>query len=217
MSPLKLHVGCGPFVYEGWVNIDKSPSVLLSRAPWLRKALFKLRILTEDQARGFPPGVVLADISKRIPAEDSSVDFIYSSHLIEHLSRWQCLAFAKECHRVLKPGGTVRLATPDLEAMIRDYVDGTSPFNSRQPTRADAFCAEYGAYTDTPGSPVRRLIRKFLSGDSHQWLYDSESLAGLLREGGFTEITSHGFREGALPDLETVEQRERGLFIEAVR
>ena len=35
----KLHVGCGSDVYDGWVNIDKSPSVLLARAPALRAAL----------------------------------------------------------------------------------------------------------------------------------------------------------------------------------
>ena len=159
-------------MFPGWVNIDKSPSVLLGRFPALRRLLFRLRLLTPEQARGFPEGVVFADVSKRIPAESGSVEFIYCSHMIEHLSRWQAVGFVRECHRVLRPGGWLRLATPDLKLMSTDYIDGTSPFLEDELTASDAFCAEYGAYADAPGNQVRRMIRKLAGGDSHQWLYD---------------------------------------------
>lgn len=208
-------MGCGPSVFDGWVNIDKSPSVILARLGLLRKLLFRLGLITPEQASGFPPGVVFADVSKRIPAGDGSVDCIYSSHMIEHLSRWQALAFLRECRRVLVPGGILRLATPDLALMIRDYESGSSPFLDEHRTRADAFCAEYAAWSDPPGSTLRRMIRKVAGGDNHQWLYDSESLAALLREGGFTQVEVCGFREGSLPELERVERRERSLFVEA--
>ena len=210
----RLHLGCGVDVVPGWVNIDKSPSVLLSRAPSLRKALGRVGLLTPEQARGFPPGAVRADVSKRIPAADASAEFAYSSHMIEHLSRWQALAFFRECRRVLRPGGVLRLATPDLEEMIRDYGHNRSPLLAEQPTRADAFCAEYGAYSDPPGL-VRRLVKKWLGGDSHQWLYDAESLTFLLRESGFAEVTRWSYRKGTVPDLDLVEHRERSLFVEA--
>jgi SAM-dependent methyltransferase len=217
MDGSRLHIGCGPSVFPGWVNIDKSPSVLLARFPWLRKLLFRLRLLTAEQARGFPEGVVFADVSKRIPAESSTVDYIYCSHMIEHLSRWQALAFLRECHRVLRPGGWLRLATPDLALMVRDYQLGTSPFLEDGFTPSDAFCAEYAAYADAPGNPASRMIRKLAGGDNHQWLYDGEGLENLLREGGFTTIESRSFREGSVPELDSIEQRERGLFVEAQR
>ena len=210
----RLHLGCGADVVPGWVNIDKSPSVLLSRAPSLRRALGRGGLLTPEQARGFPPGAVRADVSKRIPSADASADFAYSSHMIEHLSRWQALAFFRECRRVLRPGGVLRLATPDLEVMIRDYSDNSSPLLAEQPTRADAFCAEYAAYSDPP-SVVRRLTKKWLGGDSHQWLYDAESLTFLLKESGFAEVIRCSYREGKVPDLDLVEHRERSLFVEA--
>jgi predicted SAM-dependent methyltransferase len=209
-----LHLGCGADVVPGWVNIDKSPSILLSRAPRLRKALGRVGILTPAQARGFPPGAVRADVSKRIPAADASAEFAYSSHMIEHMSRWQALSFFRECRRVLRPGGVLRLATPDLEEMIRDYSHNRSPLLAEQPTRADAFCAEYGAYSDPP-SIVRRFVKKWLGGESHQWLYDAESLTFLLRESGFAEVTRCSYRKGTVPDLDLVENRERGLFVEA--
>lgn len=211
----RLHIGCGPSVYPGWVNIDKSPSVLLGRLPALRRLLFRLRLLTPEQARGFPPGVVFADVSKRIPSDADTVAFIYCSHMIEHLSRWQALDFVRECHRVLRPGGWLRLATPDLELMVRDYVDRTSPFMEEGFTASDAFCAEYGAYADDPGNQARRMLRKLAGGDSHQWLYDEEGLKRLLGDGGFDIVQRRSFREGSVPELDVVEHRERGLFVEA--
>jgi len=215
MDQSRLHIGCGPSIFPGWVNIDKSPSVLLARLPAIRKLLFRLHLLTAEQARGFPKGVVFADVSKRIPAESASVEFLYCSHMIEHLSRWQALAFVSECHRVLRPGGWLRFATPDLGLMIRDYLDGTSPFVDDGSTASDAFCAEYGAYADAPGNQGRRMLRKLAGGDNHQWLYDGEGLESLLHEGGFEIVERRQFREGSLPELEQIEERERGLFVEA--
>jgi predicted SAM-dependent methyltransferase len=213
----RLHIGCGPSVYPGWVNIDKSPSVLLGRFPVVRKLLFRLRLLTPEQARGFPEGVVFADVSRRIPAASASVEYIYCSHMIEHLSRWQALDFVRECHRVLRPDGVLRLATPDLELMVRDYVDRSSPFMGDGLTASDAFCAEYGAYADDPGNQARRILRKLAGGDNHQWLYDEEGLRRLLVEGGFETVDRCRFRQGSVPELERIEHRERGLFVEARR
>jgi SAM-dependent methyltransferase len=215
MLEQKLHIGCGPEVIEGWMNIDKSPSVFLSRAPRIRSLLFRLRLLTSEQAQGFPPGAYHADVTKRIPVDDSSVSLIYTSHMIEHLSRWACVNFVRECRRVLRPGGILRIATPDLEQLVREYLEQTSPILGQNPTAADAFCQAYGAYSDPVGGPIKVLVRKLVGGDSHQWLYDGESLAYLLREGGFQEIDRFGFQEGRFPGLAQVETRPRSLFMEA--
>ena len=214
-SVVKLNVGCGKTVADGWVNIDNSPSVLLSAVPRLRGALKAAAILTPQQAEGIPRGVVWANVVKRIPIQDGRADFVYSSHMIEHLSRWQGLRFVRECRRVLRDGGVLRLATPDLELMVRDYLSGTSPFNHDAKTPGDAFCAEYRAYSDVQLNGVKSIIHKLLSGDSHQWLYDRASIAELLREGGFAEINSCSYRQGSVPDLSAVEHRQRGLFVEA--
>jgi predicted SAM-dependent methyltransferase len=214
-STVKLNVGCGKNVVQGWINIDKSPSVLLSATPWLRKLLLASAVLTPEQAEGFPQGVVHANVVKRIPAADESADFIYSSHMIEHLSRWEALSFVRECHRVLRRSGALRLATPDLAVMVNDYLNGTSPFAGAVSTPADAFCLEYRAYANSQVNPVRGLVRKLMGGDSHQWLYDSASISQLLREGGFNEITACSYQRGLTPDLASVERRERSLFVEA--
>ncbi len=209
-------MGCGKTVADGWLNLDRSPSVLLSRHPLLRRALGAARVLTPEQTEGIPTGVVRANVARSIPVEDTTADYVYSSHMVEHLSRWECARFIRECRRVLRPGAILRIATPDLERMIRDYVDGTSPFlASRAVTAADAFCLEYRAYENPDSNPVSRLARKLAGGDSHQWLYDHESLTRLLLQSGFTDVTSCSYRQGATPDLELVEHRQRGLFLEA--
>lgn len=47
---------------------------------------------------------------------------VYHSHLLEHFSRHNALNFAQECYRVLKPGGIIRVAVPDLERIARMYL-----------------------------------------------------------------------------------------------
>jgi len=58
-----------------------------------------------------------------LPFRDASFDAVYHSHVIEHLTPRDASAFLRECVRVLKPGGAIRVATPDLEAMARTYLD----------------------------------------------------------------------------------------------
>lgn len=111
-APLRLHLGCGPYVVEGWENVDKSPSVLLAHMPILRRAMHRAGMISDFQARGFPTNIVYADVTRRLPYPSGSAAFVYTSHLIEHLSRWQALDFARECARVLAPGGLMRVCTP---------------------------------------------------------------------------------------------------------
>ncbi|HLL73725.1 MAG TPA: methyltransferase domain-containing protein [Pyrinomonadaceae bacterium] len=68
------------------------------------------------------PSVMAHDLRQGIPFEDGRFDVVYHSHLLEHFSKARAQLFLKECWRVLKPGGTLRVAVPDLERMARDYL-----------------------------------------------------------------------------------------------
>ena len=116
-AELKLNIGCGTSGIDGWVNIDNSPSILLSRFPFGRR-IFR----TPD----WPRDVRRADVRKRIPFPDSSVSCIYSSHTFEHFTYEESLAVARECFRVLRPGGILRIVVPDLGIMVRDYLAGVA-------------------------------------------------------------------------------------------
>lgn len=90
-----LNLGCGSRVHDEWLNIDIAPAA---------------------------PGVVRHDLSRGIPAASGSARAVYHSHLIEHLRRDDARRFLDECFRVLAPGGVIRIATPDLEQLCRDYL-----------------------------------------------------------------------------------------------
>jgi len=90
-----LNLGCGARFHPDWINID-------------------------IVAQG--PGVIEHDLSRGIPLPDASCDVVYHSAVLEHLRRRDAAAFLGECHRVLRPGGVLRVAVPDLEAICRLYL-----------------------------------------------------------------------------------------------
>lgn len=53
---------------------------------------------------------------------DESCDLVYHSHVLEHFGKQEGKRFIGECFRVLKPGGIIRLAVPDLEGLVRQYL-----------------------------------------------------------------------------------------------
>lgn len=211
---LKLHIGCGATVVHGWINIDKSPNVYLARMPALRRTLARARILTDEQASAtFPPGILHADVRKGLHFPKASGSHAYSSHLIEHMSRWQGLAFLRECHRVLRPGGVLRVATPDLADLIDSYRRGEAQHG---PTPADSFMHDMFTFRELEESLAQRLIRRLITAP-HQWIYDEHSLRLLLEEAGFERIERRDYRDGRMPDLIALEHRPDSLFMEAIR
>jgi len=82
----KLHLGCGPVIHKGWVNIDNQ------KYPGVDKVL---------------------DVTKKLPFDD--VQFIFAEHFIEHLSYPDALKLLRECRRALRDDGVLRLSTPNLD------------------------------------------------------------------------------------------------------
>jgi predicted SAM-dependent methyltransferase len=90
----KLHLGCGGNILSGWLNTDLEPG-------------------SSDVAR--------VDLTERLPFEDACFNYIFSEHVIEHLSYSQGLGMLSECHRVLRSGGRIRISTPDLAFLVDLY------------------------------------------------------------------------------------------------
>jgi predicted SAM-dependent methyltransferase len=59
------------------------------------------------------------DISKPLPFPDECARFILAEHCVEHVSHQDAWMFFKECHRILQPGGVLRVAIPDVCRMER--------------------------------------------------------------------------------------------------
>ena len=195
---LKLNIGCGTSGIPGWVNIDNSPTILLSRLPFGRR-IFR----TPD----WPSDVRRADVRKRIPFSDSSVSYIYSSHTFEHFTYEESLAVAKECFRVLKSGGILRIVVPDLAKIVRDYLADTA-----NPKASHRFIGRLLLI-----SGARDVLHP---GAHHKQMFDANSLVHLLREAGFASPAVSAFGSSRIPDIAEIElesRRSESLYVESVR
>src|SRR5262245_18814999 len=86
----KLHVGCGGSRLDGWINVD------------------------------YPPADLAIDLSWPLPFDDNSVTYAYLAHVLEHLDYpAEAGALLEEIHRVLTPGGVLRVVVPDIGKCIR--------------------------------------------------------------------------------------------------
>jgi predicted SAM-dependent methyltransferase len=98
-----LNLGCGDRFIESWINMD-----FISNSPFVRQH----------------------DLNTGIPLRDHSVDVVYHSHILEHFTKGKGEQLIKECFRVLKPGGIIRIAVPDLEQLARQYLINLEKVNS---------------------------------------------------------------------------------------
>ena len=67
--------------------------------------------------------VLQMDILKGLKFENNTFDVVYTAQFVEHITLDQADFVLKEVNRVLKPGGTLRIVTPDLEEMAESYLN----------------------------------------------------------------------------------------------
>jgi len=153
-----VKLNLGSFItmfYYGWINID-----IIDLSDFAKRNGYIFKQL---------------DIRKGLPYDDNSVDLIFASHLIEHLTVEEGLKLLKECYRVLKPGGMIRLATPDARKLFFDYLSD----RIREYRHISKGVEE--AETD-----LDALLHLLFSG--HKTVYDIKKLKRLLEKAGFKEI-----------------------------
>lgn len=90
-----LNFGCGGTFHPDWTNLDTSP---------------------------VSPEVIAHDLRLRFPFADGTFDAVYGSHVLEHLEPAAAERLLQDCFRILRPGGIIRIAVPDLESIARLYV-----------------------------------------------------------------------------------------------
>lgn len=200
-APVKVNLGSGLSVAPGWIHLDASLNALCAGWPSpVLRVLYRAsdcrRWYREDdylrRLRGH--AFVHHRLEYGLPFDDASVDCVYSSHALEHCYRDDAQRVLVEAHRVLKSGGWIRVAVPDLEHAIALYRAG----DKEQ-------ALGYFFASSRAGSSGR-----------HQYMYDLELLRDLLKAAGFAEIRRRAFREGVVSDIQILDNRpEETLFVEA--
>jgi predicted SAM-dependent methyltransferase len=169
----KLHLGAGAGSLDGWLSTDISP-------------------LSER--------IVYLDACEPFPIDDAAFDYVFSEHMIEHIS-WQAGArMLDECFRIMKPGATIRVATPDLAVLLALYTaprDATAERYVRWIT--DRALPDVGSYK--PAFVINNAFRAW----GHQFLYDAELLETALVRAGFVSVRRCAYGESSDPHLRGVE------------
>jgi SAM-dependent methyltransferase len=175
----RLHWGCGASAHPGWINSD----------------------------RGDYPGVdVVCDIREGLPLDTDSIDYAVSIHALPELPYPALIPALRELRRVLKPGGVLRLALPDLEKSLDAYRSGDR----------DHFLIPDEEMTSMGGKLVAQLVWYGYS----RTPFVRDFVEEILVKAGFSRVNQLEYREtaSAYPEIVELDNREaESLFVEAVK
>lgn len=159
-----LNLGCGGNARAGWINVD-----------WCWK-----------------PGVDLCwDVRRGLPLAASSMVGVYTEHMLEHFSLAEGTEILAECFRVLRPGGTIRIAVPDGALMIGRY---------------------------NAGEPIDAVNHLFCE-HGHRFIYDFDALERQLELVGFCSIERAAFGVGRDEQMLIDSERRaaESMYVEAAK
>jgi predicted SAM-dependent methyltransferase len=168
---MKLHLGCGKRHIPGFVHID---------------------------AVDYPHVDHVATIDNLSFIPDSSVDLIYNCHVLEHFKRRDVRRVLQEWHRVLKPGGILRISVPDFAKLCEVY-------------------QKYGQLDLVIGALFGRQDYLY---NIHYNVFDFATLKRELESAGFTDVRRYDWRETEHAHIDDYSQayiphmdKENGILI----
>lgn len=172
--PIRLDIGGGDLRRDGWLTIDITNGC-----------------------------DIFWDLRRGIPFPDSSVDAVYSSHFLEHVSYGDGQAVLEEARRVLKPMGTISICVPDARMYIDAYL-GQRDLDPEREFWAPAFVSDQG---------IDLLNYVAYMGGEHRCLFDQRGLVERLTRAGFTDARPRDFD----PTLDLPERAFESIYAEATK
>jgi predicted SAM-dependent methyltransferase len=129
---------------------------------------------------------IIHDLKKGIPLPEASVDEIYASHVLEHISFKDLIVMLNEIYRVLKPNGKFSVCVPDASLYIKSYINMKN------------FLLEGEIYKpaviDT-GSFMDQINYIAYMGQEHKYLFDKQNLVNTLKKIPFKKVELRTFNE----------------------
>jgi predicted SAM-dependent methyltransferase len=173
----RLNWGCGGDPRPGWINSD----------------------VKDD------PGIdLVCDIRAGLPLENDSIDYAVSIHALPEVPYDNLVPVLEELRRVLKPGGVLRLALPDLDKGLAAYQRGDRDF----------FLIPDEQWSDIGSKLIVQLVWYGYS----RTLFVRGFVGELLNKAGFVDVRHLAYRETASPfsDIVDLDNREQeSMFVEA--
>ena len=170
----KLQIGSGFNLLSGWLNTTLYP---------------------------YAPGTVFLDASEPFPILTGAFDYVFSEHVIEHLEFEEAASMLRQSARILKSGGRIRIATPDLAQIIAVY---TQPSAEAQRDYIrwimDNFRPQVKEYNPA------QVINQSFHGWRHKFIYDEPTLVKALEAAGFDSVRRVEPGESEDENLRGIEQ-----------
>jgi predicted SAM-dependent methyltransferase len=205
-----LNVGCGLDNPPNSLGMDGGVYVLYKHLPrFVLKNIYKktnnsgnysLEHLIEKIKRS---EIIHHDLNYGLPFYDNSVPFIFNSHFLEHLFYADAEKFLRECHRVLKPGGAIRICIPSLEEEVDEIRQAVQNYEKGEVDAIQKYVTlKDSSYKDP-----------FFS---HKHMYNFSELRKLLTSVGFTAVIESSFGGSTIPAFAGLDTK-RGLIVEATK
>jgi predicted SAM-dependent methyltransferase len=175
----KLHIGCGNHILKNWLNSDFLPR--------------SNKILHLDATQLFP-------------IESHTFNYVFSEHMIEHISYSEGRSMLTECHRILKNNGKIRISTPDLSFLIDIYGSNKSEILKQY---IEWSMNESMHSTENSSSHAAFVINNFVRSWGHTFIYDEDTLRLSFKKAGFSKIMKCDLQVSEDEELQNLENEER--------
>jgi predicted SAM-dependent methyltransferase len=150
------------------------------------------------------PNYLNHDLKERLPFNDNEIDGILCSHILEHMDIHEAVKLIKDCRRILKPKGILRVSVPDPERMLslQIYEDNNGDVN----------WGEVNPHDD------KSFLEFALFFYEHVQLISKECLSAMFYVSGFKDFRCCSFKFSCLKGLADLDNRESfSLFMEATK
>lgn len=188
--------------FEEYINITSCPKLQIGSGKTVLAGWFNTDIEQKEN-------VYYLDLLQKFYFPDNSFNFIFSEHNIEHFNTKEVLHILLECNRVLKPGGILRISTPDLKQLIDFYLLDNSLNNEYCKFQTDSWlpllknCSIYNKAF---------VLNDFFRNWGHKTIFDYSSLSDLLRVTGFIDINRVDISLSSYSELNAIENHDQHNF-----
>jgi predicted SAM-dependent methyltransferase len=202
-----IHCGSARRLFPDWVNTDrlhlKAWDETESEHGKLARAEGSLYYLEFDSRNPYP-------------FEDAAFQWAHAEHFIEHLTLEEAIGWMTDVRRILKPGGHLRVSTPDLRLYIEGYLDRGNGFFAEHRARLSGIRAfREEAVPDRRGWMVNQIFYRW----GHKWIFDFDEIRFAGEQAGFDPagMVQRSFGEGSDPKVASMDiagRNDESIYVE---
>jgi len=167
---VKINLGSGHWKLDDWVNVDID--------------------------RDSQPDVC-ANLAGGLPFADGVASLMHTEDFIDQLELEQAGEFMRECHRILCPGGVLRVLTPDMRMLAQLYLNDPEKLQTM-----------WKSFVGVPLSfgTAGEIFNIGMRFAGHTFLYDEETFTALAYQCGF-DARSVEYQQSDIPELRGLDLR----------